>query len=249
MQVSSRLSIRQVLAVALFITLVSFGSPNLQAQKSHDDEGCGCRQKPAPPPPPVTQCCPQTLREKPTAPPAESCCPVDPKEVAKAQKESEHAQHEAAEACRRQQRAAAKAQRRIDEAYEKGTKNVEAANAKLETRKGESAEAIAKAQSLQAAQNEQVAAATPSTAGNEIIRSKPQPAPSCEPEPAPSCETPSTSEVVPPAAPAPAPEPAPAISQVITPTELPRTASPLELLGLIGLASSISGYVARRFRG
>ena len=236
MHVLSRLTIRQVLAVALFITLTAFGSASLQAQKKSHDQGCGCREKPAP------QSCPQTLREKPTAPPPVACCPVDPKDVSKAQKDAEHAQHEAAEACKRQQRAAAKAQKKIDQAYENGNHEVDEANAKLEKRRGEYSEATAKLESLQSS-NEAVASNTTTTEESEIMRSKPEPvAPAA---PAPSIETPSTSEAAP--APAPAPEATQAMSQ--PPKELPKTASPLELLGLIGLASSISGYVTRRFRG
>ncbi|HEY2384215.1 MAG TPA: hypothetical protein VGK48_23830 [Terriglobia bacterium] len=236
MHVSSRLTIRQVLAVAVFLTLAGAGSPRLQAQS-----------------------CPETLREKPTAPQAESCCPVDPKDVKKAQKEADHEGHEAAMACKKQQQAAMKAQHKIDKAYAKGNHKVEAANAKLEKEKGESAEANAKLESLQGS-NEQAAAITPKADDNEsIMRSKPQPEPApmapsmpapATPQPSINSETPSTPEAAPVPAPVPAPEPKASqpMSQETKPTELPRTASGLELLGLVGLASSISGYVARRFR-
>lgn len=258
MHVSSRLTTGKVLAFALVLTLAGFGSPILQAQNGKKSHGCACAE-------PQAQSCPQTLREKPTAPPAETCCPVDPKEVKKAQKEADHAQHEAAEACRRQQRAAMKAQHKIDEAYKSGTSNVEAANAKLEQRKGESAEATAKLESLQAP-NEGVAQARTETESS-VMRSKPepiqpvQPAPSVEApvppaQPAPSIEQkPSTSEAAPTPAPSTAPSSESQTTQPMneqaktTPKELPKTGSPLELLGLIGLLSSISGYATRFFRG
>lgn len=252
MHVSSRLTTGKVLAFTLVLALAGFGSPTLQAQNGKKSHGCACAE-------PQAQSCPQTLREKPTAPPAETCCPVDPKDVKKAQKEADHAQHEAAEACKRQQRAAMKAQHKIDEAYKSGTSNVEAANAKLEQRKGESAEATAKLESLQAP-TEGVAQARTETESS-VMRSKPeivQPAPSVEApvQPAPSIEQ---KPSLPEAAPAPAPSTSPSSESgttqsmneeaKTTPKELPKTGSPLELLGLIGLVSSISGYVTRSLRG
>src|ERR1051326_7909415 len=135
MYVSSRPAAGQVIAIALLLIFGGFGSPVLRAQ------GHGCPQE-------TKECPPPALREKPTVQPAETCCPVDPKEVKKAQKAAEHAQHEAAEACKRQQRAAAKAQRRVDEAQAKGNHKIEQANAKLERRNADHAEAQAKLDSL-----------------------------------------------------------------------------------------------------
>src|SRR5258705_238593 len=134
MNLSSRLATWQVLAVALLITLGGFGSPVLQAK----EQGSKQQQKG----------CTATLREKPTLPPEETCCPVDPKEVHKAQKAADHAQHEAAEACKRQQQAAERAQRKVDEAQAKGNSDIDKANAKLEQRKSETTEARAKLDSL-----------------------------------------------------------------------------------------------------
>src|SRR5947207_12492799 len=139
MNVLPRLATWQVLAIALLIILGGVGSPVLRAQ------GPGCQRE-------QKDCPPATLREKPTMPPAQTCCPIDPKDVHKAQKAADHAQHEAAEACKRQQRAAAKAQRKVDEAQAKGNHEIEVANAKLEKRRGEHAEAVAKLESVQGSQ-------------------------------------------------------------------------------------------------
>src|SRR5262245_35089538 len=126
MYLLSKLASSKVLAIALAVTLLGFGTPILQAGQ----DSCPApvvREKPTPPPcpcpPPIVRekpappCCPApVLREKPTLPPAAACCPVDPKEVRKAEKELEHAQHEAAEACRRQAKEVAKQQEKIDKA-------------------------------------------------------------------------------------------------------------------------------------
>jgi hypothetical protein len=248
MFVPSRLAFWRVFAIAIVINLVGFGSSSLRAQ----GQGCGVQQKDCPPP---------VLREKPTVPPPESCCPVDPKDVKKAQKAAEHAQHEAAEECKRQQRAAHKAQERVDKAQAKGTDEINKANAKYEQDRADAAQAQAKLDSLTGSSNQAVAQ-TPSTNENDIMRSKPS-------------ETPMTPEAAPLPAPAPmpapeatpAPAPTPAPESTIRskpeeaestnmpeqtqqkPKQLPKTASPLELIGLIGLVSMTGGYLTRFFRG
>jgi hypothetical protein len=248
MTVLSRLAIWQVLAAALLITLGGFGSPVLQAK----EHGSTQQQKG----------CPTALREKPTLPPAETCCPVDPKDVHKAQKAADHAQHEAAEACKRQQQAAQRAQRKVDEAQAKGNKDIDNANAKLEQRKSESTEASAKLDSL-TGPSESVAQAQ-SQPEADIMRSKPEPAetPAAQATPE-SSETnkgvPMTAEAAPAPAPAqvnPAPAPAPEMASPTPmseqkqekPKALPKTASPMGLIGLIGLASMSGGYLIRFFR-
>ena len=171
MYVSSRFATWQVVAIVLLITLAGFGVPGLKA------EGHGCQhqstcpapvlEKPTPPPEPM--CCPAPVVQKPT--PAEpTCCPVDPKEVRKAEKAAEHAQHEAAEACKRQHAAAEKAQRRIDEAAARGNHEVEEATAKVQQRNSEWVEQQAKLNSL---------TATEATAQTEsgTMRAKPEPTP------------------------------------------------------------------------
>jgi len=169
--------------------------------------------------------------------PQSGCCPVDPKEVAKAQKEALHAQHEAAEACHKQQAAIDKANRKIADQYAKQQKKIDKANAKLNDRAADLHEANSRYESFFGGSSEAVAEATP------------QPAPEVkQPEPAPLAETtpeqPTVQDRVAileiPAAPS--TEPAP----VEKPKELPRTASPLSLIGLLGLMS-MSGYTTTRF--
>ena len=63
-------------------------------------------------------------------------------------KEAEHAQHEAAEACRRQQRAGARAQKRIDEAADRGQRDIDRAQAHVQHEVGEWGEAVAKYNAL-----------------------------------------------------------------------------------------------------
>ena len=246
MHVSSRFAAWQVFALAILITLGGIGAPSLQAQDQ--SQGAYC-----PPKPSCTVTvpdCPVQRLEKPCAPPqCETCCPVDPKEVKKAQKNADHAAHEAAEACRRQQRAAAKANHEIEEAYDRQNRRIDSAHEKWEQRRAEYADALSKSATLNAQQQQQQAATTVECPAKEAecpapeVRTKPEPVP-VTPEPRLE-ETPS---VTPAPEPAPAPETAPPISQV-QPKELPKTASPLELIGLIGIASSITGYMGRFFRG
>jgi hypothetical protein len=59
-----------------------------------------------------------------------------------------HAQHEAAEACQRQQRAIAKAQHELDEKYAKEQRRIDRANAKLNDRASDLQEANAKYESF-----------------------------------------------------------------------------------------------------
>ena len=219
------LASRKVLAILLVIGVCSLVPSMLKAQNYNQ-----CCPKPTPPP---VQCCPAPVLEKPTPCPAVTCCPVDPKEVRKAQKEADHAAHEAAEACKRQQKAAEKAQRKIDEEFAEQQAKIEKANEKLARRNAEFAEANAEYAGLTGAAccaptaTETVVEITPVPQPEEPVLSKPEP-------PAPIVQE------------TPAPAPAP-----VTPTEeprhLPKTASPMGLIGLIGLAS-MSGYVTRFFR-
>src|SRR5437867_11192614 len=62
-------------------------------------------------------------------------------DVERAQREAEHAQHEAAEACKRQQREAAKQQAKIDRAYDHAQHEIGEKNAELEHERGEMAQA------------------------------------------------------------------------------------------------------------
>jgi hypothetical protein len=71
-----------------------------------------------------------------------------------------HAQHEAAEACKKQQKASAKAQHELDEEYAKQQARIERANAHLNHEVSEFAEANAKYESLIAPSSESVAETT-----------------------------------------------------------------------------------------
>src|SRR5215467_14791364 len=161
MCLSSRFATWLVLATVV-ITLGTFGSPALQANHNHNqqNESCGCQPKVE-----QKQCCPAPVLQKPTVtapccpapvvqqktcapPPAPSCCPVDPKEVRRAERANEHAQHEAAEACKRQQRAAEKAQQRIDRAYERGNRDIDQKTGKVNQRYSEWQEQYAKLNEL-----------------------------------------------------------------------------------------------------
>jgi hypothetical protein len=161
---------------------------------------------------------------------------VDPKEVKKAQKSADHAAHEAAEACRRQQKEIAKAQQKIQDAYAHGNHEIQEANAKFEKRRGEYADALTKSAELNAQRQEQVAVECEPPAKVECA--KPEAVVTPEPTPAPEPRI----EVTP-VVPTPAPEPP--ITQEVKPKELPKTASPVVLIGLVGLATSVSGFLTR----
>ena len=84
-----------------------------------------------------------------------------------------------------------------------------------------------------------VAEATPQ-AQPEVARALPEPIVQPAPEPAPVIENNEIAVIEP--APTPAPEPTP------EPAQLPKTASPMNLIGLIGLASMAGSYIRRSFR-
>jgi hypothetical protein len=240
----------RALAVALVATLWGFGVTAMQA-KDHKDQSCqktqgGCPapvlQKPAP----IEQsCCPMPAVQHRCGPPVQTgCCPVDPKDVSKAEKEALHAQHEAAEACKKQQKAIAKANHEIDEEYARQQSKIDKANAHLNHEVSELQDANAKYEAFFGGPSEATAEVTPQPEP-VIIRSKPEePIAETRPQPEPEqqvviLETPPAPVTEP--APAPAPEP------VEKPKQLPRTASPFSLIGLIGLLS-MSGYATRFFR-
>ena len=241
-----------ILAVAFCLVMWGFGSAELQAQH-HDSKGCPCEPKVEPPPceckplePLPPPCgCPAPTISRPCVTQPEGCAPVDPKEVKRLQRQAEHAQHEAAEACARQARAAARAQKRIDEAADRGQRDIDRAQAHVQHEVGEWGEAVAKYNSL--GKSESVAQECPPKEESTAAVTTPEPQP--EPEqpqtqaiiitPAPTVETPSPAPTTETAQNTEAPQP--------QPKQLPRTASPLELIGLIGLAS-MSGSLIRFFR-
>ena len=260
MHVSSRFAAGLAVALAVLITLGGIGVPSMQAQDqsgSQDQSGAYC------PPPCPQECskppechvcvpdCQVPRIEKPCAPPpCETCCLVDPKEVRRAQRRADHAAHEAAEACRRQQRTYQKQQEEISERVDRANARIDRANARWQHERGEYEEALTKSANLNAQQQAQQSATVYCPATEE--RAKPEPE-ATTPEPVtPSVVTPTPAPEpapVPEAAPAPTPAPettAPPISQEVKPKELPKTASPLELIALIGLASSATGYYLTR---
>jgi hypothetical protein len=249
----SKLATSRLLAGSLAVALWGFGATALQA-KNHKDQSCG--QPPQSCPAPVLQkpapiepaCCAMpSVRPRCGAPVQTGCCPVDPKDVSKAEKDALHAQHEAAEACKKQQKAIAHAQHELEEATQRQQAKIDAANAHLNHEVSEFAEANAKYESFFGGPTEAVAEAKPEAQPEPaIVQSRPEPepiaqAPAPVSEPAPVVENKEViiAEVTP--APAPTPE------EPQKPKQLPRTASPLSLIGLIGLMS-MSGYVTRFFR-
>src|SRR5215475_6538246 len=163
MYVSSRIATVGILAVAFFLVMGGFGSAQLQAQH-HDSKGCECPPPPCPEPPPCPQpppceckpleplpppcSCPAPTISRPCVTQPEGCAPVDPKEVKRLQREAEHAQHEAAEACRRQHEAGVRAQKRIDEAADRGQRDIDRAQAHVQHEVGEWSDAVAKYNAL-----------------------------------------------------------------------------------------------------
>jgi len=169
---ASKLATWQVLAI-LVITLGIFGPSAVQAQDKHN-EGCHQNECKAPvleKPTVAAPCCPVVKETCAPPPPAPSCCPVDPKDVRRAQRANDHAQHEAAEACKRQQRAAERAQQRIDSAYQRGNQRIDSATAKVNQRYSEWQDAYAKLNTLQGT-GEAAAQAQPQPA-DQIERTKP----------------------------------------------------------------------------
>ena len=247
MLLRSRLTTWPVLAIVV-ITLGIFGSPALQAKEKHNE---GCQQKTTTCPAPVLQkpapiessCCAMpTVQSHCGVPVQTGCCPVDPKDVSKAQKEALHAQHEAAEACKRQQKAIAKANQELDEKYAKEQSRIDSANAKLNKRASELQEANAKYESFYGGPSEATAETQP----------QPEPEIRTKPEPTPEAPVPPQVTPAPEVTPTPAPEVAPPApmpeSKLEKPKELPKTASPLDLIGLIGLMSSAGSYLIGYYR-
>jgi hypothetical protein len=138
-----------------------------------------------------------------------------------------HAQHEAQEA---QERAAAKQQKEAEHAQHEAAEACERQQKKYAHAQHEAEEAQERAAAKQAIVKDLESGQCQSTAKEttqppvEIERTKPTPAPEVAPMPEPT--------------PAP-PEP---------PKELPKTASPMSLIGLIGLLSCTTGCLTRFLR-
>jgi LPXTG-motif cell wall-anchored protein len=224
----SKLTMVRVLAVALAISLLGFGITTLYAKdKDSSQHGSSCAPS-CPAPVKEVPRCPAPKRVESCAPvvtqpePVCNSCPVDPKAVRKAEKEAEHAQHEAAEACERNHKKIAKYQQKA--ADEQAEANEYMAKANELATSGPSAQCCPS--------QEPVAEAQPPEPSVAIITPLPEPTPA--PEPTPEVTLP--------------PPPAP-IAEAQPPKELPRTASPMSLIGLIGLLSmsgSLAGFFRRR---
>jgi cell division protein FtsN len=198
----------RVLAVALAITLLGFGVPALHAKDKASQQVCSST---------VTQSC------TPVVQPQQSCatCPVDPKKVAKEQKAEEHAQHEAAEACERNQKKIAHYQHEAEEDQARANEHMSKANELTSN--------------MCCKPSEPVAESKPVESETSIAIVEPTPAPEVTPPPAPAPQV-----TLPPPAP---------IAEYQPPKELPRTASPMSLIGLVGLLSmsgSLTGFFRRR---
>ena len=141
--------------------------------------------------------------------------------LAKEQKEAAHAQHEAEEAKDREAKENEHAQHEAAEACDRQAKAYDHAKHEADEAQARASDKLDKANSLagnMCKTTEPLAEVPPPPPPEpEVIRSKPEPEPVVTvPEPAPE----------------PTPEPAPPVEK---PKEMPRTASPLSLIGLIGL--------------
>ena len=219
--------------------------------KDHKDHGCGCQKPPACAPgcpapvieTPTVQssCCPiPEVRPKPCAP--IGCCgvPEDQSELNKYEKDALHAHHEAVEACQKRQKAIAKAKHELAEETAKQQERINRANDHFNHEVSELQDANARYEAQLGGPSEAATAEVTPQPEAVIIQSYPEPQP--EPTPAPEI-----SQVTP----APQPqveEQAVLITEEPAPAQLPKTASPMSLIGLIGLASMSAGYVTRRFR-
>ena len=252
----------KVLAVALAVTLCGYGATALQA-KNHKNHNNQC-QKPEGCPAPVIQqptvessCCPiPPVQSRCAPPPQEGCCGVvdNSADFDKAHKEALKAYHEAQEACKKRQAAIAKAQHEIAEKVAKQQSRIDRANDHFNHELSELQEANARYEAVSGGPSEAVVETTPPAVAPqpmpqpepEVTRSKPEPEPEpiTQAQPQQSVIEEQVAILEPPPAPAPQTEPAPSEK----PKELPKTASPFNLIGLIGLASMSSAYATRFFR-
>ena len=225
----SKLTMVRVLAVVLAIALLGFGIPVLHAKDKDSQHGYSSSCPSSCPAPKQVESCPAPKKVESCAPvvvqpePVCNSCPVDPKKVRKAEKEAEHAQHEAAEACERNQKKIAHYQHEAEEDQARANEHMSKANELASSNYCcKPSEPVAEVQPTEP---------EPSVA---IITPLPEPTPEVTPAPTPEVTLP--------------PPPAP-IAEAQPPKELPRTASPMSLIGLIGLLSmsgSLAGFFRRR---
>jgi len=163
-------------------------------------------------------------------------CSLDQGYVSKQEKKAQEKRDDAARAWRKQQRTVERANRKIDERIAREQRRIDRANAHLNHEVAEFLEVNGP--------SEAVAEAKAVEPEPEIERAKPaEPEPVIEPTPAPTVE--------PTVEPTPAPIPEAAIivvAPVEKPKALPKTSSDITLIGLIGLVSTMTGYMTRFFR-
>jgi hypothetical protein len=217
MWVLSKLATRRILAVALAIPLVALGVPALHA------EGQQCPSQ-------VTKSC--TVHHVSSCPSVQKSCTVHTVQVPACPSVTQScvdkkAQHEAEEAAKQAEKDAKRAAHEAEESAKESQKACEKQAKAEEHAAHEAAEA-----------QEKAAKAVVCTTCTPVAPACPAPEISAV-EPTPAPEAPSTAAII--IVPAPQPEP----SQ--PPKELPRTASPMELVGLVGLLS-MSGFATGYFR-
>jgi hypothetical protein len=246
----------KALAVALVVSLWGYGATPLQAKDhKHKNQSCqpqGCPAPVLPKPVVESNCCPIPPVPTHCGPPVQTgCCPVDnSKDVSKAQKEAEHAYHEAVEACQKRQKAIAKAQHEIDEKIAKQQRRIDRANDHFNHEVSELQDANAKYSGFYGGPTEAVAEVTPQPQPEVQAEVTPRPQPEVQPvapqpEPTPSAQVtqPQQQEEIAAVVVETTPTPEPTI-----PKQLPKTAGEMTLIGLIGLVSLTGGYLTRFFR-
>jgi hypothetical protein len=248
----------KALGFALVAAMVSFGVTGMQA-KNHKDKNNQCQPKSEGCPAPVIQtpqvessCCPiPQVVSRCAPPPQQGCCGVidnSSKDIDDAHKEAMKAYHEATEACKKRQAAIAKAQHELAEKTAREQRRIDKANDHFNHELSELQERNAKYDAFFGPSSDTTPEAIfivpqpqPVTPQPEVERSKPEPLPEPISEAPPQTvqeeqvavlEVPSTPTT-------------PTATE--TPRELPKTASPFNLIGLIGLAS-MSGYATRLLR-
>lgn len=110
-------------------------------------------------------------------PPAtcDTCCPPDPVALKKAEKQAAHAQHEYAEACRKQQAVEKHEAEELAERAQKANQEIEKAHAHFERQRAEDEEALSKAATLRVQAQAQEALIQSEQTEEEVVPVEPQP--------------------------------------------------------------------------
>jgi hypothetical protein len=263
----------KALVVGLAVTLSGYGAMGLQA-KNHKNHNNQCAQPEGCPAPQIqtptieSNCCPVPPVESHCGPPAvqTDCCGVvdNSRDIDRAHRAAMRAYHEAKEACHKRQEAIARAQQRVADRVASEQRRIDRANDHFNHELSELQERNATYAAFYGGPSESgvetaVATPEPTPQPEPEVRAKPEPAPIVQPEPTPEPIAQPTPQppviekqvevaVVTPPAPMPAPSPAPEEPKQ-TSKQLPKTASPLGLIGLMGLGSTMAGFLTRFFRG